>query len=89
MEDNREIKQNYLREQILETGYDPGHFASYLCKERSDGDDIDNWSVESLIDVVKQYKMDNPDPEAKKDEDYVMSNPSDEENYTETETIPQ
>lgn len=64
MEENTGVKQQYLRDEILEIGYNPGHFAAYLCKERDDGDDIDNWSIESLIDVVKQYKMDNPDPDA-------------------------
>jgi hypothetical protein len=83
MEDKINEKQQYLRDEILQIGYNPAHFASYLCGEREDGDDIDNWSVDSLVDVVKQYKMDNPDPEAVNQADYETSDPSDDENYTE------
>lgn len=62
MLENTQEKQQYLRDEILGIGYNPGHFASYLINEREDGDDIDNWSIQSLVDVVVQYKKDNPDP---------------------------
>lgn len=59
--DNTEEKQQYLRTHILDPGYKPSQFAGYLSNEREDGDDIDNWSIGSLIDVVKQFKEDNPE----------------------------
>lgn len=85
MQDNTELKQHYLREEILEIGYNPGHFASYLCNERDDGDDIDNWSLESLIDIVKQYKLDNPDPDAEKGSEYEISDQSIDEESSDTQ----
>jgi hypothetical protein len=86
MTDETQSKQQYLREQILTLGYNPAHFASYLCRERQDGDDIDNWSFSSLTEVVQKYKKINPDPEAEHDTEYDLSDPSDDENYTDTQT---
>jgi hypothetical protein len=86
MSDNIQEKQQYLRDEILNIGYDPSHFASYLINEREDGDDIDNWSLESLIDVVKSYKMDNPDPESISKTNLPSYIDSDEEAITDTQS---
>ena len=47
-----EVKQTYLRKEILDLGYDADHFLEYLLDERMEGDDVDNWSLDSLEDVV-------------------------------------
>ena len=51
-----EVKQTYLRKEILDLGYDADHFLEYLLDERKEGDDVDNWSLDSLEDVVQTYK---------------------------------
>jgi hypothetical protein len=57
-----------------------------LVSERDEGDDIDNWSLESLIDVVKSYKKDNPDPTTHASSNPVTLEDSDEENLTDNQS---
>lgn len=48
-------KQNFLRKEVIEVGYDPHQFTDYLCELREDGDDLDNWSVDSLEEAVHKF----------------------------------
>ena len=51
-----EKKQEYLRENILEKGYDANLFADYLMmKKGEDGADIGSWSMEDLCNVVQEF----------------------------------
>ena len=57
---NQEEKQNYLRENILEKGYDVNEFVSFLKSKKGDeGADIENWSMEDLVEVVKEFVEQN------------------------------
>ena len=62
MEDNtEEEKQNYLRENILEKGYDAEDFVSYLTiKKGEDGVNLNNWSLEELKSLVQEYILAHP-----------------------------
>ena len=62
MEDNtEEEKQNYLRENILEKGYDAEDFVSYLTiKKGDDGVNLNNWSLEELKSLVQEYILSHP-----------------------------
>ena len=57
MEDSsQEEKQNYLRENILEKGYDPNQFVSFLQSKKGEaGSDISNWTMEDLKEVVQEF----------------------------------
>ena len=51
-----EEKQNYLRENILERGYDGNAFANFLIEKRGEGGaDISNWSLNDLQIVVNEF----------------------------------
>lgn len=51
-----EQKQNYLRQNILERGYDGNTFANFLIQKKGeDGADISNWSLNDLKDVVNEF----------------------------------
>ena len=51
-----EEKQNYLRQNILDKGYDGNSFAEFLIQKRGeDGADISNWSINDLKDVVDEF----------------------------------
>lgn len=51
-----EEKQEYLRQNILEKGYDANLFADYLItKKGEDGADIGSWSMEDLRNVVQEF----------------------------------
>ena len=57
MEDNSlEEKQNYLRENILNQGYDTNEFVNFLkSKKGEDGADVSNWTLEDLRKVVQEF----------------------------------
>ena len=61
MEDsNQEEKQNFLRKNILEKGYDVNQFVSFLKSKKGEaGADISNWSMPDLYDVVKEFISQN------------------------------
>jgi hypothetical protein len=46
----RQAKQNYLKEEVVEAGFDTGEFIEY--KEP----DIDLWSFDELVSLVRGYK---------------------------------
>ena len=51
-----EEKQEYLRENILDKGYDANLFADYLItKKGEDGADIGSWSMNDLRQVVEEF----------------------------------
>ena len=57
MEDaSNEEKQNFLREKILEKGYDTNQFVQFLTdKKGEDGADVANWSMRDLKQVVREF----------------------------------
>ena len=61
MSDTEELKQNYLRENILDKGYEAEDFVSYLTsKKGEEGVNLNNWSLEELKSVVQEYIVKNP-----------------------------
>lgn len=56
MNPETEEKQNYLRDNILDKGYDTNDFIAYLIDKRGEGgDDISNWSMPDLKAIVAEY----------------------------------
>lgn len=54
MENDTEEKQNYLREMIMEAGYDTDEFINLLRKKKGeDATDIDLWSFSELKQVLR------------------------------------
>ena len=59
--DSEEEKQNYLRENILEKGYDAEEFVSYLTsKKGEEGVNLSNWSLNELKSLVQEYISAHP-----------------------------
>lgn len=56
MEEQRVLKQTYLREAILEAGYSPEKFIEYLESVKKGSVDIDKWTLEELKEEVTNYK---------------------------------
>ena len=51
-----EEKQNFLREKILEKGYDVNEFVEFLTQKKGEeGADVSNWSMEDLKIVVNEF----------------------------------
>jgi len=57
MEEETKTKQVYLREHILEKGYDPEAFVDYLSSQRDNGSDISIWTLVDLQAAVEQYVL--------------------------------
>ena len=56
MEDDLDKKQQYLRTEILDKGYDPKEFNDYICSVRNEENiDLNNWTLEELSQVVKSF----------------------------------
>ena len=57
MEENQEIKQSYLRKEILEKNYDANLFLEFLITKKGEiASDINNWTLEELKSVVSEFK---------------------------------
>ena len=56
MEDSIEEKQQFLRSEILDKGYDPNQFGAFLVsKKGEDGADLTIWSIAELQQVVGEF----------------------------------
>ena len=56
MSDNLQSKQAYLRENVLEMGYDADDFMSFLqVRKGENGLDLNNWNMDELISVVDDF----------------------------------
>ena len=59
MSDDLETKQQYLRSEIIDQGYNPDDFSNYMGNIRGEeGLNIENWSFSDLQQVVNQFKID-------------------------------
>ena len=62
MEDDLSKKQTYLRENILEKGYDAEDFMKLLQNKKGEQSlDLSCWSLDELKEAVKEFIKDNKD----------------------------
>lgn len=52
----KEIKQCYLRQEIIDRGYEPEEFVKFLNSKLDIDSDIERCSLEQLETVVTQFK---------------------------------
>lgn len=82
--DETEVKQNYLREEIIDKGYDANNFSQFLINKKGDDAlDLELWTMEELVDIVSEFKN-----IFKKYQENSPS-PNKIQNYYEEETMPQ
>ena len=88
MEENNseEEKQEYLRKNILEKGYEANSFEEFLVSKKGESaKDINNISMDELVQAVQEYIQEN---ESKKDkENIIEKNDQEEEEKNEEEEI--
>ena len=82
-EENIEAKQQFLRSQIIDQGYNPDDFSTFMGTIKGEeGLNIESWSLEDLKLVVNQYKLkiselqgqQEQQTEKTKEEDYQNNN---------------
>ena len=57
MEVKIEYKQQYLRSEIIDQGYNPEDFSEFMGSIRGEENlDLEKWSFPELQNVVEQYK---------------------------------
>ena len=81
MEDELAEKQAFLRENILEKGFDAEDFMKLLQNKKGDiGLDLASWSMDELRDAVKEFTKENTD-EVNMDNNYEnTAKPENDEN---------
>ena len=57
-----EIKQQYLRSEIIDKGYDPEKFSEFLSSQSEKGLDIESWTIEELGEAVYKFQNLNENP---------------------------
>ena len=85
MNDDLASKQAFLRENVLEMGYDADEFMSFLqLKKGENGLDLNNWEMNELITVVNDFVKSKKNIPSS-DEDYNQENKEDDniQNYEE------
>ena len=56
MDSSLERKQEFLRNSILESGYDADEFMAFLQEKKGDdGIDLNNWILSELQDAVLEF----------------------------------
>ena len=56
LENIKKLKQDFLKKEIIDKGYDPKHFTDYIANRKANGIDIDNWTLVELERLVVDYK---------------------------------
>ena len=75
-EDELKEKQEYLRINIIEKGYNPDDFTNYIQTLKGDeGLEIENWSKNELINAVLEFKKIYP----KKQDNEIVGNEENKE----------
>jgi hypothetical protein len=95
MEDSTEGKQNYLRENILDKGYDPNEFFEFLMNKRGEeAANLDIWTCSELESVVQEFILSRPSPNTfqqeqpnqEQEQEQYQQEQNTEQNYTQQET---
>ena len=75
---SQEEKQNFLRENILEQGYDTGMFVDFLISKKGEGGaDVGNWSMSDLQIVVREFiSMQSNDYNLPPEQPIINNNPT-------------
>ena len=78
-----EVKQHFLRSEIIDKGYDPEKFSEYFNSISDKGLDVEAWTIEELREIVLQFQSENDNINKSNTE---LSN---NENIPDNETITQ
>jgi hypothetical protein len=49
-------KQEFLRQNIIEAGYEAEVFINFLEGKREDGSNVDVWELPELVEAVAEFK---------------------------------
>ena len=56
MEDSEiQAKQSLLQSEIIEKNYDKTAFINFCLSKKENGDDLNNWTIDELTEIVKEF----------------------------------
>ena len=58
-QDQLQIKQQLLKEEILDKNFDQMKFLQYCTSQKENGDDLNNWTIEELKTCVNNFQENN------------------------------
>lgn len=53
--EEKRVKTKYLKDYIIDYGYDKEDFNHYMSYQKEDGADIDNWTIDELSQCIRDY----------------------------------
>ena len=56
---DNEIKQALLHEEIVDKNYEKFKFVDFCLSKKEDGDDLNNWTLSELKDLIKEFQSKN------------------------------
>ena len=74
--EERESKQKLLNQEITNKNYNQVDFINFCLSKRENGDNIDNWTYNELLALVKEFKKNN----INQDEEFNINNNLDNDN---------
>ena len=79
--EERESKQKLLNQEITNKNYNQIDFINFCLSKKENGDNIDNWTMEELLVLIKDFKKNN----ISQDEEFNINNnlDNDNDNFTE------
>jgi len=85
MESERELKQDYLRSEVIDKNYDTGEFLKFLVDKYGDNAaDIDQYDMTNLKKIVSEFKLHaNPQTDAVEEQEIQETIKGDEKNNNE------
>ena len=54
--DDKLLKQQFLKDNIMGGGYDPNEFGKFMASQKEDGTNIENWDLDELELLVDTFK---------------------------------
>ena len=58
-EDEFDIKKELLRTEILDKNYDQNKFIEFCISKKENGDDLSNWTLDELKEIIKEFIKQN------------------------------
>ena len=85
MDDEKLTKQQLLKSEIIDNGYDQTEFIEFCMQKKKDGDDLNNWTYEELKKIIKEFitKINHENLNEKKNKEIIKK---EQENNIENNT---
>lgn len=80
--EERKGKQEYLKKEIIDKGFDRQEFAEFMINQKPDGLNVDNWDQRELIMMVEEF-VSTHSPVKNANDDLIYDEPQEQYQYNE------